>query len=182
MLIISCGGDDDDNSKTTTTETNKTYNVYASALLDKKLAEYGYMEVSYTYNGKTQSFQVRKGDNSDLLPESNSFASQVFGSVSGTTYNNEDFIIHNIVLKNVSVNENVSFKSKFIADPNHPALTEDENRYFVKPIVVGYTDGALTSILKTLLRAKVRVDNFDHFPEGLATELPAIFGPNKSQE
>ena len=61
MLLTSCGDDDDDDSKTPSTpQSSTTYDLHAFVMLDRKVAENGYMEASYTYNDKTETIKLSK--------------------------------------------------------------------------------------------------------------------------
>ena len=184
LVVSSCGSDDDDDSGKTTTSQSKKYNVYASAVLDKNLAEFGYMEVTYTCKGKTETFKLKKGDASDQFPTANNFGSKVlndFNDKHKVSYTNDNFIIRNIVLKDLSESDEALFKYKFVADPDHPALAEDANRLLVKPAVLGFVDGYFTQVLYNLSGVKVNIDRFDNWLTSQGNELPATFSPNPNK-
>ena len=145
MSLISCGDDDDDNSTTPSKpQGSNTYNITASAILDKKLAKYGYMEVSYVYNGKTETFQLKEGDASEKLPTANNFATQIVQNffASKVDYSGDNFIIRNVILNNVDNNVNVAFKYKFVVNPNHPAVSSDAEITMASPTVIGFAQAA----------------------------------------
>ena len=180
MSLTSCGDDDDDPTSPTNPSSNK-FDVYASAVLDRNLAEYGYMEVSYDYKGKTETFQLKKDDKSDQLPTSNDFGSTVLKYVNSkhtVNYTNDNLIVRNIVLKDFSENEGVTFKYKFVVDANHPALTEDGNRFFLQPNVIGYISGYFTYVRYTLSGGNVLVNSFDNWLSNRAKEVSVTFSRN----
>lgn len=182
VVMSSCSKDDD--SDNSSTPQSKKYDVYASAVLDKNLAEYGYMEVSYTCNGKTETFQLKKGDASEQFPTNNDFGNSVLKYVNSMyqiSYTNDNFIVRNIVLKGLTENESAVFKYKFVANPDHPAITEDGNRFFVKPNVLGYVDGYYTQILYNLVGSSVKTDRFDSWLTSQGNEMQVTFSPKHSE-
>ncbi len=181
LSFTSCGGDDEE-AQTPNTPQNTKFTVNASVVLDKNLAEYGYLVATYSYKDKTETIQLKKGDISDQLPTTNSFASSVFqylNSKEGINYSSNDFIIRNVVIKDLdkSKYENAVFKIKFVVDPQHPEYTEKGN--FVLPNVVGYTEGSLTFINSNLhTDIGVHVDKFEHWLAAREREVTITFGPS----
>jgi hypothetical protein len=79
-------------------------------------------------------------------------------------------------------NENAVFKIKFVVDPQHPEVTEESNRTFVIPDVVGYTEGGFTMIRSNLLVAKgVHVDKFEDWLSKREQEVTITFSPSSPQ-
>ena len=146
ISLTSCG-DDDDDSKTPSNpqeSSSGTYNITASAVFDKELAKYGYMEVSYDYNGKTETFQLKQGDASDKFPTGNDFVTKLMQSfiTAGVDYSSDNFIIRNVILNNVDNNVTVVFKSKFVKNEDHPSVSSDADLTMATPAVVGYAEAA----------------------------------------
>ena len=73
------------------------------------------------------------------------------------------------------------FKYKFVANPDHPAITEDGNRFFVKPNVLGYVDGYYTQILYNLVGSSVKTDRFDSWLTSQGNEMQVTFSPKHSE-
>ena len=168
LSFTSCGGDDEENpTPNTPQEENTKFTVYASVTLDRNLAEFGYLVATYTYKDKEETIQLKKGDNSDQFPTANNFGASVINYINkqySIKYSNDDFIVRNVVIKDLDMrkNENAVFKIKFVVDPQHPEVTEESNRTFVIPDVVGYTEGGFTMIRSNLRGAKgVHVDKFE---------------------
>jgi len=182
VALSSCGDDKDDDS-TTPSQSSGTYNVYASAVLDKNLAEYGYMEVTYTCKGKTETFQLMKGDTSDKFPATNDFGSKVLNYLAtayGINYTNDNFIVRNVVLTDLKMEDSAVFTYKFIAAENRPEYTEKSD--FIIPGILGYATGSYTDVYSSLQAAKgVHVDKFESWLANRATEHTVTFSPNKSQ-
>jgi len=176
MSIVSCGGDDDDDSKTPSKpQGSSTYNITASAIFDKEMAKYGYMEVSYDYNGKTEKFQLRQGDKSDALPAANGFSTkmlQIFNS-NIVDYSGDNFIIHNVILNNVDNKVDVVFKYKFVLDPETQTIGEDAKYSMAQPAVVGYAEADANAYLQfnttVLFSIGVRPDKFEDFLKSAAS-------------
>jgi len=188
LFFTSCGSDDEDSPKPTsttpTTPENTKFDVFASVVLDKNLAQYGHLEVTYTYKDKSESLQLKKDDNSDQFPTTNSFATTVLNSLKkeyGVDYLGSDFIIRNVVIRDLDKKEkeNAEFTLKFIADPEHPEFTEESNRTFIYPNVLGFTDGGLSMVRSSLrLIDGMRVSKFEEWLTKRAEEATVIFGPD----
>ena len=184
LSFTSCGGDDEENpTPNTPQEENTKFTVYASVTLDRNLAEFGYLVATYTYKDKEETIQLKKGDNSDQFPTANNFGASVINYINkqySIKYSNDDFIVRNVVIKDLdkSKNENAVFKIKFVVDPQHPEVTEESNRTFVIPDVVGYTEGGFTMIRSNLRGAKgVHVDKFEDWLSKREQEFSVTFGP-----
>lgn len=189
LSFTSCGGDDEENpTPNTPQEENTKFTVYASVTLDRNLAEFGYLVATYTYKDKEETIQLKKGDNSDLFPTANNFGASVINYINkqySIKYSNDDFIVRNVVIKDLDMrkNENAVFKIKFVVDPQHPEVTEESNRTFVIPDVVGYTEGGFTMIRSNLRGAKgVHVDKFEDWLSKREQEVTITFGPSSSNE
>ena len=189
LSFTSCGGDDEENqTPNTPQEENTKFTVYASVTLDRNLAEFGYLVATYTYKDKEETIQLKKGDNSDQFPTANNFGASVINYINkqySIKYSNDDFIVRNVVIKDLdkSKNENAVFKIKFVVDPQHPEVTEESNRTFVIPDVVGYTEGGFTMIRSNLRGAKgVHVDKFEDWLSKREQEVTITFGPSSSNE
>ena len=184
LSFTSCGGDDEENqTPNTPQEENTKFTVYASVTLDRNLAEFGYLVATYTYKDKEETIQLKKGDNSDQFPTANNFGASVINYINkqySIKYSNDDFIVRNVVIKDLDMrkNENAVFKIKFVVDPQHPEVTEESNRTFVIPDVVGYTEGGFTMIRSNLRGAKgVHVDKFEDWLSKREQEFSVTFGP-----
>ena len=189
LSFTSCGGDDEENpTPNTPQEENTKFTVYASVTLDRNLAEFGYLVATYTYKDKEETIQLKKGDNSDQFPTANNFGASVINYINkqySIKYSNDDFIVRNVVIKDLDMrkNENAVFKIKFVVDPQHPEVTEESNRTFVIPDVVGYTEGGFTMIRSNLRGAKgVHVDKFEDWLSKREQEVTITFGPSSSNE
>lgn len=189
LSFTSCGGDDEENqTPNTPQEENTKFTVYASVTLDRNLAEFGYLVATYTYKDKEETIQLKKGDNSDQFPTANNFGASVINYINkqySIKYSNDDFIVRNVVIKDLdkSKNENAVFKIKFVVDPQHPEVTEESNRTFVIPDVVGYTEGGFTMIRSNLRGAKgVHVDKFEDWLSKREQEVTITFGPSSPNE
>ena len=189
LSFTSCGGDDEENqTPNTPQEENTKFTVYASVTLDRNLAEFGYLVATYTYKDKEETIQLKKGDNSDQFPTANNFGASVINYINkqySIKYSNDDFIVRNVVIKDLDrrKNENAVFKIKFVVDPQHPEVTEESNRTFVIPDVVGYTEGGFTMIRSNLRGAKgVHVDKFEDWLSKREQEVTITFGPSSSNE
>lgn len=189
LSFTSCGGDDEENpTPNTPQEENTKFTVYASVTLDRNLAEFGYLVATYTYKDKEETIQLKKGDNSDQFPTANNFGASVINYINkqySINYSNDDFIVRNVVIKDLDrrKNENAVFKIKFVVDPQHPEVTEESNRTFVIPDVVGYTEGGFTMIRSNLRVAKgVHVDKFEDWLSKREQEVTITFGPSSSNE
>ncbi len=189
LSFTSCGGDDEENpTPNTPQEENTKFTVYASVTLDRNLAEFGYLVATYTYKDKEETIQLKKGDNSDQFPTANNFGASVINYINkqySIKYSNDDFIVRNVVIKDLDMrkNENAVFKIKFVVDPQHPEVTEESNRTFVIPDVVGYTEGGFTMIRSNLRVAKgVHVDKFEDWLSKREQEVTITFGPSSSNE
>lgn len=189
LSFTSCGGDDEENqTPNTPQEENTKFTVYASVTLDRNLAEFGYLVATYTYKDKEETIQLKKGDNSDQFPTANNFGASVINYINkqySIKYSNDDFIVRNVVIKDLDrrKNENAVFKIKFVVDPQHPEVTEESNRTFVIPDVVGYTEGGFTMIRSNLRVAKgVHVDKFEDWLSKREQEVTITFGPSSSNE
>ncbi|MBR4533563.1 MAG: hypothetical protein IKO85_03325 [Bacteroidaceae bacterium] len=185
VTLMSCGSDDDETPTPNNLQSgDKTFNVYASAVLDKNLAEYGYMEVTYTCQGKTETFQLKKGDASEKFPTADNFGVRVLsfaGSQLGVTYTDDNFIIRNVQLKNLKMDESAVFKYKFVVAENRPEYTEKSD--FVVPGVVGYATGSYSVVYSSLQYAKgLKVEQFESWLEKRTIERTLTFSPNQSQE
>ena len=143
---------------------------------------------TYTYKDKEETIQLKKGDNSDQFPTANNFGASVINYINkqySIKYSNDDFIVRNVVIKDLdkSKNENAVFKIKFVVDPQHPEVTEESNRTFVIPDVVGYTEGGFTMIRSNLRGAKgVHVDKFEDWLSKREQEVTITFGPSSPNE
>ena len=189
LSFTSCGGDDEENqTPNTPQEENTKFTVYASVTLDRNLAEFGYLVATYTYKDKEETIQLKKGDNSDQFPTANNFGASVINYINkqySIKYSNDDFIVRNVVIKDLDrrKNENAVFKIKFVVDPQHPEVTEESNRTFVIPDVVGYTEGGFTMIRSNLRVAKgVHVDKFEDWLSKREQEVTITFGPSSPNE
>ncbi len=189
LSFTSCGGDDEENpTPNTPQEENTKFTVYASVTLDRNLAEFGYLVATYTYKDKEETIQLKKGDNSDQFPTANNFGASVINYINkqySIKYSNDDFIVRNVVIKDLDMrkNENAVFKIKFVVDPQHPEVTEESNRTFVIPDVVGYTEGGFTMIRSNLRVAKgVHVDKFEDWLSKREQEVTITFGPSSPNE
>lgn len=189
LSFTSCGGDDEENpTPNTPQEENTKFTVYASVTLDRNLAEFGYLVATYTYKDKEETIQLKKGDNSDQFPTANNFGASVINYINkqySIKYSNDDFIVRNVVIKDLDrrKNENAVFKIKFVVDPQHPEVTEESNRTFVIPDVVGYTEGGFTMIRSNLRGAKgVHVDKFEDWLSKREQEVTITFGPSSPNE
>lgn len=189
LSFTSCGGDDEENqTPNTPQEENTKFTVYASVTLDRNLAEFGYLVATYTYKDKEETIQLKKGDNSDQYPTANNFGASVINYINkqySIKYSNDDFIVRNVVIKDLDrrKNENAVFKIKFVVDPQHPEVTEESNRTFVIPDVVGYTEGGFTMIRSNLRVAKgVHVDKFEDWLSKREQEVTITFGPSSPNE
>ena len=189
LSFTACGGDDEENpTPNTPQEENTKFTVYASVTLDRNLAEFGYLVATYTYKDKEETIQLKKGDNSDQFPTANNFGASVINYINkqySIKYSNDDFIVRNVVIKDLDMrkNENAVFKIKFVVDPQHPEVTEESNRTFVIPDVVGYTEGGFTMIRSNLRGAKgVHVDKFEDWLSKREQEVTITFGPSSSNE
>lgn len=189
LSFTSCGGDDEENpTPNTPQEENTKFTVYASVTLDRNLAEFGYLVATYTYKDKEETIQLKKGDNSDQFPTANNFGASVINYINkqySIKYSNDDFIVRNVVIKDLDMrkNENAVFKIKFVVDPQHPEVTEESNRTFVIPDVVGYTEGGFTMIRSNLRGAKgVHVDKFEDWLSKREQEVTITFGPSSPNE
>jgi len=174
MSLISCGDDDDNNSTTPKQpQGSSTYDITASAVFDKAMAKYGYMEVSYDYNGKTETFQLKDGDASDKLPTANDFATKMLQTFSQVEvkYTSDNFIIRNVTLKNVDNKVDVVFKSKFVLYPDHPSVDSDESINMATPVVIGYAeaDGSVIEYHTNILfHIGIRPNKFEDFLQSQA--------------
>ena len=184
LSFTSCGSDDEETPTPETPQTDNTkFDVTASVTLDRNLAEFGYLVATYTYKDKEETIQLKKGDNSDQFPTANNFGASVINYINkqySIKYSNDDFIVRNVVIKDLdkSKNENAVFKIKFVVDPQHPEVTEESNRTFVIPDVVGYTEGGFTMIRSNLRGAKgVHVDKFEDWLSKREQEVTITFGP-----
>lgn len=184
LSFTSCGSDDEETPTPETPQTDNTkFDVTASVTLDRNLAEFGYLVATYTYKDKEETIQLKKGDNSDQFPTANNFGASVINYINkqySIKYSNDDFIVRNVVIKDLdkSKNENAVFKIKFVVDPQHPEVTEESNRTFVIPDVVGYTEGGFTMIRSNLRGAKgVHVDKFEDWLSKREQEFSVTFGP-----
>lgn len=186
LAFTSCGGDDDDTTPTPTPtpQTNPKFNVYASIILNKNLAQYGHLEVTYTYKDKSEELQLKPTDNSDALPTTNGFAETVMKFLKNTyriEFNSSDYIIRNVVINdlNKDENENAVFKLKFVVDKELPEFTDESNRTFTYPDVLGYTDGGLTMIRSSLRIAQgIRASKCAEWITNKSTqEVTVTFGP-----
>ena len=184
LSFTSCGSDDEENQTPNTPQTDNTkFDVTASVTLDKHLAEYGYMVATYTYKGKSETIELKKGDKSDQFPTTNNFGASVINYVNkqySINYSNDDFIVRNVVIKDLdkSKNENAVFTIKFVVDPQHPEITEESNRTFVIPDVVGYTEGGLTMVHANFRVAKgIAVSKFEDWLSKREQEFSVTFGP-----
>ena len=189
LSFTSCGGDDEENqTPNTPQEENTKFTVYASVTLDRNLAEFGYLVATYTYKDKEETIQLKKGDNSDQFPTANNFGASVINYINkqySIKYSNDDFIVRNVVINDLdkSKNENAVFTIKFVVDPQHPEVTEESNRTFVIPDVVGYTEGGFTMIRSNLRGAKgVHVDKFEDWLSKREQEVTITFGPSSPNE
>ena len=189
LSFTSCGSDDEETPTPETPQTDNTkFDVTASVTLDRNLAEFGYLVATYTYKDKEETIQLKKGDNSDQFPTANNFGASVINYINkqySIKYSNDDFIVRNVVIKDLdkSKNENAVFKIKFVVDPQHPEVTEESNRTFVIPDVVGYTEGGFTMIRSNLRGAKgVHVDKFEDWLSKREQEVTITFGPSSSNE
>lgn len=189
LSFTSCGGDDEENqTPNTPQEENTKFTVYASVTLDRNLAEFGYLVATYTYKDKSETIELKKGDKSDQFPTTNNFGASVINYINkqySIKYSNDDFIVRNVVIKDLDrrKNENAVFKIKFVVDPQHPEVTEESNRTFVIPDVVGYTEGGFTMIRSNLRGAKgVHVDKFEDWLSKREQEVTITFGPSSSNE
>ena len=189
LSFTSCGGDDEENpTPNTPQEENTKFTVYASVTLDRNLAEFGYLVATYTYKDKEETIQLKKGDNSDQFPTANNFGASVINYINkqySIKYSNDDFIVRNVVIKDLdkSKNENAVFTIKFVVDPQHPEVTEESNRTFVIPDVVGYTEGGFTMIRSNLSVSKgVHVDKFEDWLSKREQEVTITFGPSSPNE
>ncbi len=189
LSFTSCGGDDEENqTPNTPQEENTKFTVYASVTLDRNLAEFGYLVATYTYKDKEETIQLKKGDKSDQFPTANNFGASVINYINkqySIKYSNDDFIVRNVVIKDLDMrkNENAVFKIKFVVDPQHPEVTEESNRTFVIPDVVGYTEGGFTMIRSNLRGAKgVHVDKFEDWLSKREQEVTITFGPSSPNE
>ena len=184
LSFTSCGSDDEETPTPETPQTDNTkFDVTASVTLDRNLAEFGYLVATYTYKDKEETIQLKKGDNSDQFPTANNFGASVINYINkqySIKYSNDDFIVRKVVIKDLdkSKNENAVFKIKFVVDPQHPEVTEESNRTFVIPDVVGYTEGGFTMIRSNLRGAKgVHVDKFEDWLSKREQEFSVTFGP-----
>ena len=189
LSFTSCGSDDEETPTPETPQTDNTkFDVTASVTLDRNLAEFGYLVATYTYKDKEETIQLKKGDNSDQFPTANNFGASVINYINkqySIKYSNDDFIVRNVVIKDLdkSKNENAVFKIKFVVDPQHPEVTEESNRTFVIPDVVGYTEGGFTMIRSNLRVAKgVHVDKFEDWLSKREQEVTITFGPSSPNE
>ena len=189
LSFTSCGSDDEETPTPETPQTDNTkFDVTASVTLDRNLAEFGYLVATYTYKDKEETIQLKKGDNSDQFPTANNFGASVINYINkqySIKYSNDDFIVRNVVIKDLdkSKNENAVFKIKFVVDPQHPEVTEESNRTFVIPDVVGYTEGGFTMIRSNLRGAKgVHVDKFEDWLSKREQEVTITFGPSSPNE
>ena len=189
LSFTSCGSDDEETPTPETPQTDNTkFDVTASVTLDRNLAEFGYLVATYTYKDKEETIQLKKGDNSDQFPTANNFGASVINYINkqySIKYSNDDFIVRNVVIKDLDMrkNENAVFKIKFVVDPQHPEVTEESNRTFVIPDVVGYTEGGFTMIRSNLRGAKgVHVDKFEDWLSKREQEVTITFGPSSSNE
>ena len=189
LSFTSCGSDDEETPTPETPQTDNTkFDVTASVTLDRNLAEFGYLVATYTYKDKEETIQLKKGDNSDQFPTANNFGASVINYINkqySIKYSNDDFIVRNVVIKDLDMrkNENAVFKIKFVVDPQHPEVTEESNRTFVIPDVVGYTEGGFTMIRSNLRVAKgVHVDKFEDWLSKREQEVTITFGPSSSNE
>lgn len=189
LSFSSCGGDDEDNpTPNTPQEENTKFTVYASVTLDRNLAEFGYLVATYTYKDKEETIQLKKGDNSDQFPTANNFGTnliQYLNKTYGVNYTNNNFIVRNVVIKDLDrrKNENAVFKIKFIVDPQHPQVTEESKPTFVIPDVVGYTEGGFTMIRSNLSVAKgVHADKFEDWLSKREKEVTITFSPSSPNE
>ena len=186
VVTTSCGGDDEENQTPNTPQEEK-FTVYASVTLDRNLAEFGYLVATYTYKDKEETIQLKKGDNSDQFPTANNFGTnliQYLNKTYGVDYTSNNFIVRNVVIKDLDrrKNENAVFKIKFVVDPQHPEVTEESNRTFVIPDVVGYTEGGFTMIRSNLLVGKgVHVDKFEDWLSKREQEVTITFSPSSPQ-
>ena len=100
-------------------------------------------------------------------------------ALTGYVYTNDNFIIQDIDLKNISVNDKVVFNYKFKVDPNHPALGE-ENVKFIKPKVVGYVQqGSIVTCTINMQSSTISPSNFDKYLETLEKESSVTFSAPK---
>jgi len=189
LSFTSCGGDDEENqTPNTPQEENTKFTVYASVTLDRNLAEFGYMVATYTYKDKEETIQLKKGDNSDQFPTANNFGSnliQYLNKTHGVDYTSNNLIVRNVVIKDLDMrkNENAVFKIKFVVDPQHPEVTEENKPTFVIPDVVGYTEGGFTMIRSNLAVAKgVHADKFEDWLSMREKEVTITFGPSSPNE
>ena len=189
VVTTSCGGDDEVNqTPNTPQEENTKFTVYASVTLDRNLAEFGYLVATYTYKDKEETIQLKKGDNSDQFPTANNFGSnliQYLNKTYGVDYTSNNFIVRNVVIKDLDrrKNENAVFKIKFVVDPQHPEVTEESNRTFVIPDVMGYTEGGFTMIRSNLSVVKgVHADKFEDWLSKCVQEVTITFGPSSPNE
>ena len=189
LSFTSCGGDDEENpTPNTPQEENTKFTVYASVTLDRNLAEFGYLVATYTYKDKEETIELKKGDNSDQFPTANNFGTnliQYLNKMYGVDYTSNNFIVRNVVIKDLDrrKNENAVFKIKFVVDPQHPEVTEESNRTFVIPDVVGYTEGGFTMIRSNLRGAKgVHADKFEDWLSKREQEVTITFGPSSTNE
>ena len=189
LFFTSCGGDDEENqTPNTPQEENTKFTVYASVTLDRNLAEFGYLVATYTYKDKEETIQLKKGDNSDQFPTANNFGTnliQYLTKTFGVDYTSNNFIVRNVVIKDLDSrkNENAVFKIKFVVDPQHPEVTEESNRTFVIPDVVGYTEGGFTMIRSNLRVAKgIRADKFEDWLSMREKEVTITFDPSSPNE
>lgn len=189
LFFTSCGGDDEENqTPNTPQEENTKFTVYASITLDRNLAEFGYLVATYTYKDKEETIQLKKGDNSDQFPTANNFGTnliQYLTKTFGVDYTSNNFIVRNVVIKDLDKrkNENAVFKIKFVVDPQHPEVTEESNRTFVIPDVVGYTEGGFTMIRSNLRVTKgVRADKFEDWLSMREKEVTITFDPSSPNE
>lgn len=172
MSLTACGGDDDDDSTTPSKpQGSSTYNITASATFDKELAKFGYLEVSYDYKGKTETFQLKQGDASDKLPTANNFATKMAQKFSqaGVDYSGDNFIVRNVELKNVDNNVDVVFKSKFVMYEDRP--TPDTKLNIATPTVIGFaesTDGFIEFHTEILFSIGINPDKFENWLQSLA--------------
>ena len=189
LSFTSCGSDDEETPTPETPQTDNTkFDVTASVTLDRNLAEFGYLVATYTYKDKEETIQLKKGDNSDQFPTANNFGASVINYINkqySIKYSNDDFIVRNVVIKDLdkSKNENAVFKIKFVVDPQHPEVTEESNRTFVIPDVVGYTEGGFTMIRSNFRVAKgIAVSRFEDWLSKREQEVTITFDPSSPNE
>lgn len=187
--FTSCGSDDEETPTPSTPQTdNNKFDVYASVTLDRHLADYGYLEAIYTYKDKSETIMLKKGDNSDQFPTTNNFGTTVIKSLNtkyGINYSGDEFIVRNVVIKDLdkSKNENAVFKIKFVVNPQHPEVTEESNRTFVIPDVLGWTEGGLTMVLSSFRAAKgIKAEKVEDWLAKREQEVTITFGPGAANE